>query len=196
MAASIGLAVGLSGLAMVMVRGQFGARGVKGAFAVLIMAILALHFTGVAALRVTPFAPSQPALGPGAAALAVATALVGLLVIGAGALAYVIDKRTRRDASERLAWMAMTDLLTGLPNSLGFEAELDRRLGESEPDGRLMVVAIGFVGLDTLKQRYGRDVFDQAVRTIVQTLQQRSQGRCRHREIGQRQNTRLRLHGQ
>ena len=168
--ASIVMSSVLSGLSMVMVRGQLGPRYAKGAFMVLILAILSLHFTGMAALQVMPLAPSQPTLGSGAVALAIATALVGFLVIGAGALAYIIDSQTRRDAGERLASMAMTDLLTGLPNSRGFETELKRRIAKCGPDEHLLVMAVGFPGLDAVKQRFGREIFDQAVKAIVRKL--------------------------
>jgi diguanylate cyclase len=75
--ASIVLAATFSALAMAGARGQFGARYAKGAFVLLIAAILSLHFTGMAALEVIPLAGSQRTFEQGAEALAIATTRLG-----------------------------------------------------------------------------------------------------------------------
>jgi diguanylate cyclase (GGDEF)-like protein len=168
--ASIVLAATLSALAMAGARGQFGARCAKGAFVLLIAAILSLHFTGMAALEVIPLAGSQRTFEQGADALAIATTLIGLLVMGAGGLAYAIDDRTRRDARERLASMALIDAATGLPNLDAFEAELEARVRRSASGEHLMVVAIDLNGFGFLNEQYGRRVGELAIRAIVQRI--------------------------
>jgi diguanylate cyclase (GGDEF)-like protein len=168
--ASIVLSVTFSTLAMAAARGQLGARYAKGAFAFLMAAILSLHFTGMAAVDVMRLGAAQPILEQGSEALAIVTALVGLLVISAGVLAYATEDRTRRAAGERLAAAALTDAVTGLPNLTAFEAELQARICGPAPGEPLMVVAIALSGFDGLSERYGRRFGELAIRAITERM--------------------------
>jgi NO-binding membrane sensor protein with MHYT domain len=87
------------------------------AIALFVTAIVGLHFTGMAAVEVVPMAGLEMTSNKDVmAAIAVAVAGVGLMVIGTGVASYLIDARVSADAFERLQHMALNDALTGLPN--------------------------------------------------------------------------------
>jgi predicted signal transduction protein with EAL and GGDEF domain len=113
--------------------------------ALIIVAIATLHFVAMTAMRIQPLVLSDQALGPDQArALALATALIGLVVIASGVFAALIDRQTRSDAMQRLHHMAINDSLTGLPNRVGFQAELARQIGIA----RTMGARIGLCAID------------------------------------------------
>ncbi|HTU09281.1 MAG TPA: EAL domain-containing protein [Allosphingosinicella sp.] len=100
------------------------------AIGLIVVAIASLHFVAMTAMQITPLVLSDTPLEPATMrALALATALVGLIVIAAGVFAALIDRHTRSDAMRKLHHMATNDTLTGLPNRTGFQNELHYRLG-------------------------------------------------------------------
>ncbi|MFC5372778.1 EAL domain-containing protein [Brevundimonas faecalis] len=80
------------------------ARGRWAAIGCMVLGIVVLHFTAMAALSVLPFAPVDGALTGDDAkhALALGVAGVGLLVLGAGAASYALDSQSRGLAKARL----------------------------------------------------------------------------------------------
>jgi diguanylate cyclase (GGDEF)-like protein/PAS domain S-box-containing protein len=74
------------------------------AVALVVLAIVSLHFTGMAALTITPFAPmaGQSTSDLANAFMALAVAGVGMLVLGTGAASYALDLQSRRNALQRL----------------------------------------------------------------------------------------------
>ena len=126
-------------------------RRVRGGTALLIAAIGTLHFIAMAAMRITPLALTQDPLAPaGLQALGIATALVGCLVIAAGATAMMIDRQTRSDTLRSLRHMALNDSLTGLPNRAGFEAAFARFITRAQAEGSMF--AIVMIDLDRFKE--------------------------------------------
>ena len=105
-AASVALAIALS------IAGAIaGARGrvpadKRLAAGLLVLAIVSLHFTGMAALTVVPSAAGLPSSDEAMDMLAIAVAGVGLLVLGTGATSYLLDGDARDRAGARLRHLA------------------------------------------------------------------------------------------
>ncbi|MGN5376512.1 bifunctional diguanylate cyclase/phosphodiesterase [Sphingomonas hankookensis] len=80
------------------------------ATALMVASIVLLHFTGMSALTIVPFAPAAGHVGSSAATIvmAIAVAGVGMLVIGTGLATYILDAQARADTRRRL-----TELLEG-----------------------------------------------------------------------------------
>lgn len=78
---------------------------------------------------------------------------------------------SRRARIEELERAALLDDLTGLPNRRCLERELGSRLGELERFGRLFgVVLIDVDRLGEVNRAHGRDVGDDVLRMVGQTL--------------------------
>ena len=104
--------------------------------ALIVTAIATLHFVAMTAMNIEPLLLSKTPLDAGGLrALAVATAVVGAIVIAAGVFAALIDRHTRSEAMQELTYMALNDGLTGLPNRSGFKAELAQRIGAASAAG-------------------------------------------------------------
>jgi diguanylate cyclase (GGDEF)-like protein len=140
--------------------------------ALLVTAIATLHFVAMTALRITPLRLSAAPLEPQQMqALALATALVGLVVIAAGVFAALIDRWTRSDAMDRLHHMAMNDGLTGLPNRINFQAELKHQLELARTSAsQLGVVAIDLNHFKEINDVHGHQAGDQVLLLVAQRM--------------------------
>lgn len=138
----------------------------------LVAAIATLHFVAMTALRITPLRLSAAPLEPQQMqALALATAMVGLVVIAAGVFAALIDRWTRSDALDRLHHMAMNDALTGLPNRVNFQAALKHQLDAARASGSLLgVVAIDLDRFKEINDVHGHQAGDQVLRLVAQRM--------------------------
>ena len=78
--------------------GQWWATGL------MVGSIVLLHFTGMAAMVVVPFAPSAGQFGSSTATIvmAIAVAGVGTVVVGTGLATYILDAQARADTRRRL----------------------------------------------------------------------------------------------
>jgi diguanylate cyclase (GGDEF)-like protein len=140
----------------------------------LVLAIVSLHFTGMAAVSVTPLA-SDVVSGAIFQAMAVAIAAVSMFIVATGVASYMIDSQTRTENTRRLRYMALYDPLTGLPNRANFGHHLDGELVKAEKDGRkLAVIGIDLNRFKEINDFRGHNAGDQALKAIAQRLQ-----RCR-----------------
>ncbi|MES2057881.1 MAG: EAL domain-containing protein [Pseudomonadota bacterium] len=139
----------------------------------LVTAIATLHFIGMTALRITPLAlSSTPLESEQMGALALATALVGLIVIAAGVAAAFIDRQTRSEAMQRLHDMAMNDALTGLPNRISFQKLLGRELDIArETATQLAVVAIDLDRFKEINDVHGHKAGDDVLIMLARRMQ-------------------------
>ncbi|MBR0646460.1 MHYT domain-containing protein [Plastoroseomonas hellenica] len=81
---------------------------------VLVLAIVGLHFTGMAAFRVTPLLIDGAFSNPGGQhELILAVAIVALVILGAGLAIYLLDGNLRAQSLERLYHLTMQDCLAG-----------------------------------------------------------------------------------
>ncbi|MBS7540570.1 putative bifunctional diguanylate cyclase/phosphodiesterase [Ancylobacter lacus] len=147
-----------------------GRRGLG--LAAFVACVLALHFTGMAALTVYPL----PALPPDAAqveGLAVAIASGVLLVIATGVASHMIDSDMNQQTLGTLKQMALSDALTGLPNRNSFVNFMPVKLARALLDRRC--VAVVLIDLDRLKDvndRHGHDAGDQMLAAVAGRLRQ------------------------
>lgn len=140
--------------------------------ALLVLAIATLHFTAMTALHITPLRISAAPMEPQQMeALALATAIVGLLVIAVGVFAALIDRWTRSDAMSRLHHMAMNDALTGLPNRISFQDELKRQIEVARVTGtKLGVVAIDLNRFKEINDIHGHKAGDDVLITLARRM--------------------------
>ena len=135
----------------------------------LVLAIVTLHFTGMAAVTVTPLLGATDTIETGSfAAMALAIACVGLLIVGTGLSSYLIDGRSRLDSIRRLEHMASHDALTGLPNRSSFathaQAELESVRTEQT---QLAVIGIDLDGFKDINDLRGHHAGDEALKCLA-----------------------------
>ncbi len=170
--ASVALSVLLASGAL-----YLGVRGAQGFswFApplALVVAIVSLHFTGMAAVSVTPLA-SGVTNAVIFQSMAVAIAGVSLFIVATGVACHMIDSRSRNENTLRLREMAMSDVLTGLPNRASFADRLDSDLVTAERDGhRLAVIGIDLNRFKEINDFRGHRAGDQALEIIAARLKQ------------------------
>jgi len=163
--ASITCAIVFSAAAVVVLAGKDSRYRVPVGTALLVVAIATLHFVAMTALHVVPLALNKAAPDPNEmSSLALATALVGLIVIAAGVSAAFIDRQTRSDAMDRLHHMAMNDALTGLPNRVWFQSELTRQIDLALATGtQLGIVAIDLDRFKDINDVHGHKAGDDVL---------------------------------
>lgn len=108
-----------------------------------VLAVASLHFTGMTAISVTPFSTAADSTTSSTLA-AFAVVGVGMLVLGAGIISYLIDEQSSQEAFDRLQKLAMTDSLTGLPNRTSAIEHLDEELERA----RYTVAKVAIIGID------------------------------------------------
>ncbi|WP_373414665.1 EAL domain-containing protein [Ensifer aridi] len=142
--------------------------------ALLVVGIVGLHFTAMAAYRVTPLAGSSPEIDPAAIlALALAIAIVALIIVGTGLASYLIDTNVRTDSQEKLRHMAAHDALTGLPNRPNFTSHLSRLVQEAGGhDRKFAVIGVDLNRFKEINDTLGHSAGDEALRIISRRMAQ------------------------
>ncbi len=144
------------------------------AVALFVLAVVSLHFTGMAALSVTPFITDTALANPEIlVTMSIAIACVGLIIASTGFAAYIIDTKASEDMAERLQHMAYNDALTGLPNRAGFSEHLGRELARAKAEGsRVAVVSIDLDRFKEINDLRGLAAGDAALKLIGERLTQ------------------------
>ncbi len=170
---SIAISVVLSAAALFAAVHQISSSGRLHATFLLAMAIVGLHFTGMAAFTVTPLRLSSVLTNPQAlAALALAIAGMSLLVIGTGVVSHIIDDETRTKARAQLSDMALRDNLTGLPNRKSFRERLSRELeGARQAGASVALIAINVNGFKQVNDQYGHTVGDAVLTNFARRFE-------------------------
>ncbi|WP_029057655.1 putative bifunctional diguanylate cyclase/phosphodiesterase [Stappia stellulata] len=131
------------------------------------LAVVTLHFTGVAALTITPLAPVNPGHQPALWALAFAVAGVGTLVIGMGVVTALIDLRTRALADADRMRLSTSDPLTGLGNRAAFNRVLEDGCSWADAsNSQLCVVLVDFDDFKSINQLRGYSAGDAFLTAI------------------------------
>ncbi|WP_348644315.1 MULTISPECIES: EAL domain-containing protein [unclassified Mesorhizobium] len=142
------------------------------AAAVLVLAIVTLHFTAMSAVQVTPLIMrSSNADAVALQAMALGVAVAGLIIIGTGLASYLIDDQTRSEAFQRLQHLAMNDTLTGLPNRANFNDHLDREIDRAdEVAGKVAVIGIDLDRFKEINDMWGHHAGDLALKTLAERM--------------------------
>lgn len=166
--ASIVLSVVLSALAIHLITKKHLRAYRSLSAAVLFLAIISLHFTGMTAFQVTPLLVDNSFSNPAAMqALALAVATVALVIVGAGLASYMIDDSVRTESLDRLRHMALNDSLTGLPNRTSFADRLDHEIDiANETGGKVALIGIDLDRFKELNDLRGHGVGDMLLRTL------------------------------
>ncbi|NIK49834.1 putative bifunctional diguanylate cyclase/phosphodiesterase [Variibacter gotjawalensis] len=140
------------------------------AAALFVFAIVSLHFTGMAAVEVTPLADFDNRNNREAfTAVAVAVASVGLIVAGTGVASYLIDNRASAQTVGRLRRLALHDALTGLPNRVHFSDHLSAELNLAERKAHgLAVIVIDLNNFKEVNDLRGHGAGDHTLQVIGQ----------------------------
>jgi len=144
------------------------------ASALLITAILSLHFTGMGAvtLELDPrVLPANHALDRHLLAVLVAGCAAATLLIGI-VLAFA-DRQvaaSKLAAAEQAAAAALQDALTGLPNRRHLQETLNRALANASPSAPLAVVAVDLDRFKPVNDLYGHAVGDELLVRIGHIL--------------------------
>lgn len=166
-AASVALSVVLAAAAFHLLRLGSARHRALGALT-LALAVATLHFVGMAAMTVVAAPLSEQGLSDQEfSALAIATALAGMLVVGCAAVTALIDGQTRSDSFRRLRRMALYDTLTDLPNRLHFGEELQARLATLAGARKLAVVMIDMARFKAINDTYGHHAGDQLLAALA-----------------------------
>ncbi|MDE3177801.1 MAG: EAL domain-containing protein [Pseudomonadota bacterium] len=180
--ASIAVAMGFGAAGLhLAVHGQRG-RAQAYALACLTAAIIGLHFTGMAALRIIALRFEVTATN-GMALHALALAILGMtmIIIGAGVVTYLIDQDIRADAYKRMRAMSLRDPLTGLPNRSYLRAHLERQIEDAAiMRGRVALVTIDLNGFKYVNDQYGHFAGDVVLKRVAERLR----GALRPQEFG------------
>lgn len=175
---SVGFAVVLSAAAV-----HAGRRPTRHAanlmWALFVLAVLLLHFTGMSAMRITLAADAAgPADRQSLSLLAITIAVLSLVTIGAGVAGYLIDNRTRSSAVEGFRRLAMHDILTGLPNRASFNERLAAEISRArQQNARLALVVIDVDDFKQINDLRGHAVGDEVLSVLGRRLSALAHGR-------------------
>ncbi len=142
------------------------------AAALLVGAIIGCHFTGTAALKITPLRVEAEATSTEAAAtLAIAIVGMTLLVLVTGLVSYLIDQEVRADSGKRQRELSRHDGLTKLPNRSFFLEKTDALIAEAKRAGtNVALVVIDVNALKVVNDLYGHDSGDAVLRQVAERV--------------------------
>jgi diguanylate cyclase (GGDEF)-like protein len=138
----------------------------------MILAIVSLHFTGMAAVTVYPVL--DVAVPPQALSdtFMITSIIVGIsLMMAMAASAYAIDLQAAHEATESFKHLAMHDPLTGLPNRNGLVQRLhDLLAGGGDDTARVVVLAIDLDRFKDINDVHGHVGGDYLLQQVAQRI--------------------------
>jgi diguanylate cyclase (GGDEF)-like protein len=133
-------------------------------------AVAALHFTGMAAMHITVVRLGQGLSSPSMNALAIATAVASLIIVGCAAISALIDGHTQGESYRRLRRMALYDGLTDLPNRMSFNEELRLRFRTKGGHSSMAVIMMDLSRFKVVNDTYGHLAGDQLLMALAARL--------------------------
>ena len=134
--------------------------------ALFVLAVVSLHFTGMAAISVTPVAAGGESAASSALA-AFAVVGVGMLVAGSGVISYLIDEQSSLETLRRFEQLALNDTLTGLANRPRALTHLDSAFARAQKSGeKVAVIGIDLDRFKEINDVYGHKAGDDVLITI------------------------------
>lgn len=169
--ASILLSSGLSALAFHVLtgRGRGRWRTAEG-MGLLSLAVAALHFTGMTAMRISVLQFGQGLSDVTMVALATTTTVATLIIVGCAAISALIDGHTQSETYRRLRHMAMHDSLTDLPNRISFIEEIEKRFLIRGGYPCMAVVMMDLSRFKVVNDTYGHQAGDQLLAALSARL--------------------------
>jgi diguanylate cyclase (GGDEF)-like protein len=143
-----------------------------GAMLAMILAIVTLHFTGMAALTIVPQSGAEiPSQGLSDTVL-LASVITGIaLIMSMAASAYMIDLQAAQEAAESYRHLALHDALTGLPNRHGMAQRLARLLdGRGDDTARIVVLAIDLDRFKDINDAHGHPAGDAVLTEVARRI--------------------------
>jgi diguanylate cyclase (GGDEF)-like protein len=170
--ASVVMAAGFSALAAGLVVRTPDQRRKFAAALALTAGIVTLHFTGMAAFRVTLLRIDVGATNDAATrALALAVVCAGVVVLATGVVSFLIDTGVRSDAYQKLRFLAMNDSLTGLPNRAAFHEFLNLQIAETDRRQKsFALIDIDLDGFSDVNDFNGHSVGDEVLQVVASRI--------------------------
>ena len=168
-AASIALSVILGGAAF-HVLGHASRRGNVLGAGLLGLAVASLHFTGMAAMDIAVLRLGGGLSDVTMTALAMATAVGAIIVVGCAAVSALIDGHTQSESFLRMRRMALHDGLTDLPNRISFNEELARRLALKGGYSCMAVIMLDLSRFKAVNDTHGHQAGDQLLMALASRL--------------------------
>ncbi len=168
-AGSILLSIGLSAIAFHVLNACDRWRTTS-AVAWLSVAVVALHFTGMAAMKIAVLKLGHGLSGMTIVTLATTTTVATLIIVGCAAISALIDGHTQSETYRRLRHMALHDSLTDLPNRIAFIEELEARFAIRGGYQRMAVIMMDLSRFKVVNDTYGHQAGDQLLAALAARL--------------------------
>ena len=184
-ALSVVFSVALATPAIAVALGEGGRSRRYGAAALFALSVVSLHFTGMAAVTLTPdpaVAVPDDLLSGDALGYAVAAATV--LIVACGLSAWLIDRRSRREVEGRMRFLARHDMLTALPNRLLFEEIVERELAGATAERSAALFCIDLDGFKEVNDIFGHVAGDALLVEVARRLRNLLGERCVAARLG------------
>ena len=139
----------------------------------MVLAICTMHFTGMAAFEVmldgSIAVPAQVIPDDVLAILIISVTLVILLI---GLASVTIETDVQRQANSQLRYAKMHDPLTGLPNRMRLDQEIEtlQRRSTTARNKRVAVLTINLNAFKEINDLYGHNIGDQTLREVAERL--------------------------